>query len=224
MEGSTFYETISANPRHLETFNRSMNQPGPDYSIYPFASLRDEVLAAPHRPFVVDIGGGNGNALAVVKAATDNAFGCGAALVLQDCPDVLVATTAAQREGLQLMPYDFHDPQPVKNAHVYTLNQILHNYPDHLCADILKQVRGAMGQTSRLLILDPILPAQTVVGGDMMGYLVDIVGLAMGGKERTEKEVGALLEAEGMEIVKVWHGKASATSWQAVIEARVKDA
>jgi uncharacterized SAM-dependent methyltransferase len=41
----------------------------------------------------------------------------------------------------------------------------------------------------------------------------------MGGRERTEKEVAALMNAEGLELVKVWH---SQTSWQAVIESRLK--
>ena len=58
MEGRTFYETLSANPEHLDTFNRSMSEPGPDYGIFPFSSLKEEVEAEQHRAFVVDIGGG----------------------------------------------------------------------------------------------------------------------------------------------------------------------
>lgn len=46
------------------------------------------------------------------------------------------------------------------------------------------------------------------------------VGLAMGGKERTEKEFASLLEGVGLEIVKVWPGKAR---YQAVVEARKRN-
>lgn len=41
----------------------------------------------------------------------------------------------------------------------------------------------------------------------------------MGGKERNEREILSLLDAEGLELVKVWHSK---TSWQAVVKARLK--
>ncbi|CAO2653516.1 Nn.00g029270.m01.CDS01 [Neocucurbitaria sp. VM-36] len=222
MEGKTFYETISAIPGQLDTFNRSMNQPGPDYGIFPYHTLKADVEAEPHRAFVVDIGGGNGKALRVVMKATSNAFGTGAQLVLQDRPDVLSQLNAEERKGLELMPHDFHTEQPVKNAHVYTLCQILHNYPDHLCLDILKNIGEAMGPKSRLLILDAVLPAQTEVGGDMMQYLIDFVGLAMSGKERTEKEVAILLESQGLQLVKVWYGKANGMGWQAVVEARLR--
>lgn len=43
----------------------------------------------------------------------------------------------------------------------------------------------------------------------------------MGGKERTEKEFATLLSGEGLELVKVWPGKAM---YQAVVEARLKRA
>lgn len=62
-------------------------------------------------------------------------------------------------------------------AHVYHLSQILHNYPDHVCHDILKRVAEAMSPKSRLLIVEAVLPAQTEVGGDMGGYLIDVSGL-----------------------------------------------
>jgi hypothetical protein len=219
MEGKTFYETLSVNPRHLDTFNRSMSEPGPEYGIFPFPSLKEEVEAEPDRAFVVDIGGGKGQALHYIKKVTGDAFGTSSKLILQERPDVLEQLSSEQRAGIELMSYDFHTEQPIKGAHIYYLCQILHNYPDHICQDILKHIAEAMTPKSRLLIVDAVLPAQTEAGGDMAGYLIDFVGLAMGGRERTEKEVAALMNAEGLELVKVWH---SQTSWQAVIEARLK--
>ena len=52
----------------------------------------------------------------------------------------------------------------------------------------------------------------------MANRSLQFVGLAMGGKERTEKELVALLDVEGLELVKVWHSK----TWQAVVEAKLK--
>ncbi|KAL8656350.1 MAG: hypothetical protein Q9226_002699 [Calogaya cf. arnoldii] len=217
MEGRTFYETLSANPEHLDTFNRSMSEPGPDYGIFPFSSLKEEVAAEPERAFVVDIGGGKGQALLHIQKETEHVFGTGAKMILQERSDVLEQIRPEEITGIEKMPYDFHTEQPVKGAHVYHLSQILHNYPDHVCQDILKRVVEAMSPSSRLLIVEAVLPAQPEVGGDMGGYLIDFVGLAMGGKERTEKQFTTLLNGEGLELVKVWPGKAR---YQAVVEAR----
>lgn len=46
-----------------------------------------------------------------------------------------------------------------------------------------------------------------------------MVMMAIGGKERSEKEFAALLEAAGLELVKVWP---EAVGTQSVIEARKK--
>ncbi|KAL8811794.1 MAG: hypothetical protein Q9200_001526 [Gallowayella weberi] len=219
MEGRTFYETLSANPAHLDTFNKAMSEPGPDYSIFPFSLLKEDVTAEPERAFVVDIGGGKGQALLHIWKETEQAFGSGAKMILQERPDVLEQIRQEEMVGMETMPYDFHTEQPVKGAHVYHLSQIIHNYPDHVCWDILSRVAEAMNYSSRLLIVEAVLPAQTEVGGDMGGYLIDFVGLAMGGKERTEKDFATLLHVVGLEIVKVWPGKAS---YQAVVEARLR--
>lgn len=48
-----------------------------------------------------------------------------------------------------------------------------------------------------------------------------LVMLAIGGKERSEKEFATLLEASGLELVKVWPAPVGT---QAVIEARLRRA
>jgi hypothetical protein len=116
MEGKTFYETLSVNPRHLDTFNRSMSEPGPEYGIFPFPSLKEEVEAEPDRAFVVDIGGGKGQALHYIKKVTGDAFGTSSKLILQERPDVLEQLSSEQRAGIELMSYDFHTEQPIKGT------------------------------------------------------------------------------------------------------------
>ena len=121
MEGRTFYETLSANPEHLDTFNRSMSEPGPDYGIFPFASLKAEVEAEPDRAFVVDIGGGKGQALLHIREETENVFGTAAKLILQERPDVLEQIKPEELVGIETMPYDFHTEQPVKGVYMLLL-------------------------------------------------------------------------------------------------------
>lgn len=92
MEGRTFYETLSANPEYLDTFNKSMSEPGPDYGIFPFSSLKEEVKAEPERAFVIDIGGGKGqallhNQLLHIQKESEQSFGIRAKLILQERPE-----------------------------------------------------------------------------------------------------------------------------------------
>ena len=114
MEGQTFYETLSANPEHLDTFNRSMSEPGPEYGIFPFSSLKKEVEAEQDRAFVVDIGGGRGQALLHIQNETEKVFETSAKLILQERPDVLEQIKPEEIVGIETMPYDFHTEQPVK--------------------------------------------------------------------------------------------------------------
>lgn len=78
-----------------------------------------------------------------------------------------------------------------------------------------------MGPKSRLLIAEIIVPAQTDVGEDLEAYWMDMVMLAIGGKERSEKDFVALFDAVGLELVKVWP---AAVGTQTVLEARLKRA
>ena len=114
MEGRTFYETLSANPEHLDTFNKSMSEPGPDYGIFPFSCLKAEVEAEPDRAFVVDIGGGKAQALLHIQNETKDVFGTAARLILQERPDVLEQIKPEEIVRIETMPYDFHTEQPVK--------------------------------------------------------------------------------------------------------------
>ena len=114
MEGRTFYETLSANPEHLDTFNRSMSEPGPEYGIFPFYSLKEEVEADQDRAFIVDIGGGKGQALLHIQNQTKKVFGTTARLILQERPEVLEQIRPDEIVGIETMPYDFHSEQPVK--------------------------------------------------------------------------------------------------------------
>jgi hypothetical protein len=105
------------------------------------------------------------------------------------------------------------------DAHIYYLRRILHNYQDEICIRILKVLAEAMAPSSRLLIGEVVLPSRVPVGGEMTGYWKDVVMLAIGGKERSEKEYGKILDKAGLKLWKVWPFE---TGEQAVVEARLK--
>lgn len=91
-----------------------MSKPGPEYGLFPFSELEREVQAEPERVFVVDIGGGKGQALHFINQDTKAAFGTASKLILQERPDVLDQIAGEDRSGIELMPYDFHSKQPVE--------------------------------------------------------------------------------------------------------------
>lgn len=113
MEGKTFYEVLSANPEHLNTFDKAMSEPGPNYGIFPFASLQEQVQCEQDKAFVVDIGGGKGQAVRFIRDVTERAFGTSARLILQDRPEVLAQLSPEELQGIERMSYGFHTEQPV---------------------------------------------------------------------------------------------------------------
>jgi hypothetical protein len=84
---------------------------------------------------------------------------------------------------------------------------------------ILKNVASAMGPTSRLIVADMILPDMTEMGGDMTTYWMDFSMMMLNGKEKSRKEFEEILNAAGLEIVKVWM---YSFGTQAQIECRLK--
>ena len=117
-EGKTFYEVLTSTPERLNMFNKAMMQMEsnlPILGMFPFKSMKDEVVAEPERAFVVDIGGGRGQALLSINQETSNAFGTGAKMLLQDRPPVLDSIPQNLLPGIEKMPYDFYTEQPIKS-------------------------------------------------------------------------------------------------------------
>jgi hypothetical protein len=117
-EGKTFYEVLTSTPERLNMFNKAMMQQEanlPTLGMFPFTSLKEEVIAEPERAFVVDIGGGRGQSLLSINQETANTFGTKAKMVLQDRPQVLDTIPQELLPGIEKMPYNFYTEQPIKS-------------------------------------------------------------------------------------------------------------
>ncbi|PQE27884.1 hypothetical protein CJF30_00009075 [Rutstroemia sp. NJR-2017a BBW] len=205
LEGKTYYEAISHTPERLHMFNTTMvqmEQTVPILGLFPFASMKEEVEAEPDRAFVVDIGGGQGQALVALQKEAPAGFG--AKLILQDRSDVLDKLPDERIPNIEKMVYDFHTPQPVKNAHVYFIRRILHDFYEPVCVELLKNIASAMGPKSRLVIADNIRPEKTELGGDMFIYWMDFCMMMLNGKEKSKSEFEEIIGAAGLEIVNIW--------------------
>ncbi|KAF2763086.1 o-methyltransferas-like protein [Pseudovirgaria hyperparasitica] len=218
--GMSYYEVISDDPVRFEMFNQSirqMDQQMPVLGMFPFASLKEQVEADTSRPFIVDVGGGLGAPLMSIQKEAPAGFG--AKCILQDRKDVLDSIKDEDIPNVEKMEHDFFTPQPVKNAHVYLLRRILHDFYMPVCKDIVRNIASAMGKDSRLLIGDFVVPEKTNVGDDLMVYWMDFSMMVLTGQEKTAKQFAEILEDVGLELVKIWRYPYGA---QAVVEAKLK--
>lgn len=101
---------------------------------------------------------------------------------------------------VQFMQHDFFEVEPIRDAGVYFLRQVTHNWRDEDCIKIFKAIVPALEESSAetsLLINDTIVPEHgTATRYEEHGLRqVDIMMLvALGAKQRTEAEFGHLLK------------------------------
>lgn len=106
------------------------------------------------------VGGGSGATAATLAAAHTKLR-----VVIQDLPAPIgnarafVATLPKDVSGrIELQEHDMFKEQPIKNADIYLLRTIIHDWPDEEAISILRRVVAAMGPQSHLVIMDMVLP------------------------------------------------------------------
>ncbi|KAF3766640.1 O-methyltransferase [Cryphonectria parasitica EP155] len=221
-EGSmTYFDAIEAEPTVAAAWHDGMTMietMQPVGGMFAFPSVRAAVEAEPHRAFIVDVGGGRGNALVSIMRECGSSYG--APMVLQDMAEVLEGEDPVRIDGVRNMPHNFYDVQPVKNAHIYYLRNVLHNHYDERSRTILRRIVDAMGPTSRVLIGEMILPGTAAPGADPFPFFMDLNMFMEGGIERTEEHWGRLLGEVGLQIEKIWRHPDNPV--QSTIEARIQ--
>ncbi|KAJ8115123.1 hypothetical protein ONZ43_g4740 [Nemania bipapillata] len=164
---------------------------------------------------VVDVGGGSGHVSIYLATEFPNL-----SFLVQDVNTVMLeqgpkrADYPQVEDRVSFMQYSFYDPQPVTDAGLFFLRQVIHNYPDDVCVKIFKSFVPAMEKCSpaaNLLINDMLLPPPNVEPKVEEHHLrqIDIHMLnGYAAKQRTLLEFETLLkEADPrFEVVKV-HGK-----------------
>jgi O-methyltransferase domain len=146
---------------------------------------------------IVDIGGGNGEALRRILTRFTKPRG-----LVYDREDVVAAIAPAARLGgrIDVKGGSFFDKAPA-DADIYLMSKILHDWTDEDCIRILRTCRAAMPAHARLLIAELLLDADPSKGRPQL-YLNDMQMMAMfgGARERTEAEFKELLAASGFSI------------------------
>ncbi|KAH8099822.1 S-adenosyl-L-methionine-dependent methyltransferase [Cristinia sonorae] len=188
----------------------------PLYTDFPWADLGQST--------VVDVGGGiGGMSLDLAKRYPNLSF------IIQDREPVLKQAhavwskelpSAIQTERVKFMVHNFFNEEPVKNADVYHMRYILHDWSDDDCVAILSAIRPALGPNSRILISDQVM--NTTCGTDAIasapaplpanyGYghrfqnLRDLNMMCLfNGRERTADEFAGLAARSGLKVAKIW--------------------
>lgn len=179
-------------------FNRAM-------SSFSMMALPVVAAAAQHKVFdnaatVMDVAGGHGFLLAAVLRANPQLSG-----VLFDLPEVVAAAPEflekeAVRARVEIAAGSFFEAIPA-DCDVYLMKHIIHDWDDERAVKILSNARRAMRQSSKLLIVEQVIPA-----GDAPhpGKIMDLEMLVSpGGVERTENEYREILRRADLKLARV---------------------
>ncbi len=187
VHGAPLFEKLADSTDAAALFQQVMSGgAGWDDSILDACDLADCGL-------LIDVGGGRGDlALAAVQRNPS------LRAVVLDRPEV-VAGLQPIDERLQFEAGDFFESVPAGGDR-YLLRFILHDWADDAAARILAVCRRAMAPGARLLIVDNLLSES----GPCAASLLDVSMMVLtGGKERSQRQFEALLEAAGMALERV---------------------
>jgi hypothetical protein len=193
--GVEVFDYFAQNPEHGQIFNRAMTsfsrQAVPVVvEAYDFSGIRR----------LVDIAGGHGLLLSGVLKANPGVQG-----VLFDLPHVIEgAGHLLEKEGVadrvELATGDFFSEVPA-GADAYMMKHIIHDWDDERALTILRNIRRAIHDDGRLLIVEAVIPA----GNEPhFGKIMDMEMLVSPcGIERTEEDFRELLSEAGFKLNRV---------------------
>jgi O-methyltransferase domain/Dimerisation domain len=145
---------------------------------------------------IVDAGGGHGILLASILERYPQPRG-----VLFDLPQVVggaapTLEAAGIADRCELVAGDLFESVP--RADGYVMKSIIHGFQKDRASAILQNVRRAMGNDGRVLIVEHVVPSGSEPA---FGKVADLQMLVMsGGRERTPEEFADLFEASGFRL------------------------
>ncbi|KUJ20824.1 o-methyltransferase-like protein [Mollisia scopiformis] len=217
-KGLNMFEFLAKDPIRFKNFNDAMQaknmQSSWPYNLFPFKEELSKVETTDETVLLIDIGGGNGQAVTAIRELCHSIKG---RMILQDQAQVIEEITDPL-PNVEKMPHDFFATQPVQGALIYYIRRCLHDWPENECVAILKNIAAAMKpRTSRLLISEIVMP-QGEIDNETSWY--DICMLMFSGMERSEKQWKALLHKSGLTLLQI-HGAIGGSNHR-VLEAVLK--
>jgi hypothetical protein len=193
--GSSYFDYLLAHPDSSAVFNAAMT----GWTI----QLADAVVEAYDfggSQRVVDVGGGLGLLLAAILRTSPTVAGTLFELphVVPDAQQFLDKAGVADR--CDAVGGDFFESVP-EGGTTYVLAQILHDWDDEHCGQILRNCRQVIDPAGRLLIVEQVIPP---TNQPSLGKWLDLHMLVLlGGMERTSDEYRSLLATAGFSLARV---------------------
>lgn len=149
---------------------------------------------------IVDVRGGHGNLIVSILKANPEMKG----VLLDKPPRIEGARARIEAEGIgdrcEVVGGDFFESVP-PGGDAYILNGIIHNVDDARAVAVLRNCYRAMMEKGKLLLVEAVVPRGSE---PHFSKFHDLILLVMtGGRERTEDEYRALLEASGFRLAKI---------------------
>jgi len=186
------YEYLNKHPEEQAIFNQAMGN---------FSRISDNAIAQAYEDFasvkrLVDVGGGPGTLLATILLKYPHIQG-----VLFEIPAIIELVAKSGENRFELASGDFFREVPVADA--FILKQVLHNWQDEQCIEILsKCAASASGQGSRVLVCEYIITENK--HNNILACGLDLLmGLEQNGKERTREEFQEIFEKSGLRLARV---------------------
>ncbi|KAF7198434.1 Amidase [Pseudocercospora fuligena] len=151
-----------------------------------------------------DVGGGMGHQCLDLRKYQPSLKGKMVTEDLSLAQDMIPASTREEMKllDIDIVPHDFMTEQPVKNAKVYYLRNVIHNWNDEPSVVILSHIRQAMATDSVVIIDDVVMPT---VGATWKQASMDIAMMTMlAAMERTKEDFEVLLQKAGLRLRDVW--------------------
>lgn len=190
--GTDVFSYMGAHPELSELFYRSQDA---DLDVV----ATELVKLADGRQLVIDVGGGDGALMERILLADRTVFG-----TILDLPSTAKKARARMRAaGLDdrctVVDGNFFSDVP-PGGDLYVLRDILHDWPDERCVELLNVCRKAMPSRASLLVVERVsTPAPSE--DSLLYRLLDLYMLvAVGGRERSLPEWERLVDRAGLRL------------------------
>jgi hypothetical protein len=192
VNGATLFEYLAGRPDMTALFSRAMGNGARQVqraavAAYDFSGIKR----------LVDVGGAHGHLIAMILDRHPDIQA-----VLFDQPHVVSGAgefleSTGHRARIEVVGGNYFESVPA-GGDTYVLSHVFHQLDDDEALIVLGNIKEAMAEDGKLLIIDPILPE-----GDAPhpGKFMDITMLALTrGRDRTEQELVDLLAKAGMRL------------------------
>ena len=152
---------------------------------------------------MVDIGGGNGVMIHTILNNAPDSTG-----IIFDEANVIEKTIRMIPDNLKERCFvatgSFFEEVP-QGADLYTMKWIMHDWSDDECVQILQNCYNAMPKGAKVLIIDAVIPDDSL-NKPHIAKLLDIVMMAcLTGKERSLSEFKIIIERAGLQFNRLVH-------------------